>query len=325
MSQDDPDSGRVTARDPAGERAARLLGFLRDLARARRDPAAHRRVHWLADLPGDVYVETDAGPGDVLFSLPVIPPTPPAVLEEFDGWLALRHWYRLLRDLAEDAGDDEAVLGAGLLSWRPAHGPPVHDHLLATPVRIALDGRTERIDVVLTGPVALRDGELLGGRPGFRGAHRTAAAVRAGRGFGLHPTAGDVLRDWCDAALAGAVDYRDDWTPDEAGTPVPQVRLAPALILRPPSREPVARYHERMADLLPELPTGFARFVTGRSPQVMRVPERTPETVPELLEGLLVRGRRVLVAARSAPAAAALHAAHQLGLAALAALRRAAA
>ncbi|RSN45455.1 hypothetical protein, partial [Actinomadura sp. WAC 06369] len=319
MSQDDPDSGRVTARDPAGEHAARLLGFLRDLARARRDPAAHRRVHWLADLPGDVYVETDAGPGDVLFSLPVIPLTPPAVLEEFDGWLALRHWYRLLRDLAEDAGDDEVVLGAGLLSWRPAHGPPVRDHLLGTPVRIALDERTERIDVVLGGPVALRDGDLLGGRPGFRGALRVAAAVRAGRAFGLHPSTGDVLRDWCGAALVGAVDYRDDWTPDETGTPVPQVRLAPALVVRPPSREPVARYHQRMIDLLPDLPAGFARFVTGRSPQVMRVPDRAPDTVPDLLEGLLVRGRRVLVAVPSGAAAAALHAALPPGLAALAA------
>ncbi|GGU96889.1 hypothetical protein GCM10010182_11190 [Actinomadura cremea] len=312
---------------PERERAARLLSLLRDLARARRDPAAHRRVHWLADLPGDVYVETDAGPGDVLFSLPVIPLTPPAVLEEFDGWLALRHWYRLLRDLADDEGDDEVVLGAGLLSWRPAHGPPVHDHLLSTPVRIAVDERTERVDVVLTGPVTLRDGDVLDGRPGFRGAHRASGAVRDGHGFGLHASAGDVLREWCDAALVGAVDFRTGWTPDETGTPVPQVRLAPALVVRPPGREAVARYHARMIELLADgVPAGLARFVTpGRSPQVMRVPDRTPATVPELLEGLLVRGRRVLVAAPGPAAAAALHAALPPGLAALAATDPAAA
>src|SRR5690606_2869421 len=86
------------------EYAARLPGFLRDLARARRrrsrDLADHDHVHWLAGLPGDVYVEADAGPGDVLFSVAVIPLTPPVVLDEFDGWLGLRNWYRILRELA---------------------------------------------------------------------------------------------------------------------------------------------------------------------------------------------------------------------------------
>mgnify|MGYP000674384783 CR=1 FL=1 len=135
------------AEPPAGardaEHAARLLRYLRDLARARRRPArdlsGHDHVHWLCELPGDVYVETDAGPGDVLFSVPVIPLTPPVVLDEFDGWLALRNWYRILRELS----GREVVLATGLLSWRPA----VHDHLLNTPVRIVVDDRTERIDM----------------------------------------------------------------------------------------------------------------------------------------------------------------------------------
>ncbi|MCQ0015874.1 hypothetical protein [Actinomadura madurae] len=213
------------------EHAARLLGYLRDLARARRRPsrdlADHDHVHWLADLPGDVYVERHAGPGEVLFSVPVIPLTPPVVLDEFDGWLALRTWYRVLRDLA----GEEVVLATGLLSWRPA----VHDHLLSTPVRIVLDERTERVDVVLDGHTALRDRELLSGHPGFRPAAWVAEAVQAGQGFGLNASTGDVLRKWCQVSLTTPADCREDWAPGtDTASPVPRLRLAPALVVRPP-------------------------------------------------------------------------------------------
>ncbi|MFF4237283.1 hypothetical protein ACFYYL_15555 [Actinomadura geliboluensis] len=298
------------------EYAARLLGFLRDLARARRRPsrdlAGHDHVEWLADLPGDVYVEADAGPGDVLFSVPVIPLTPPVVLEEFDGWLALRNWYRVLRELA----GHEVVLATGLLSWRPA----VHDHLLSTPVRIVVDERTERVDVVLTGHTTLRDRELLAGHPGFRPAGWIADAVQNGQGFGLNPSVGDVLRKWSQTALTGPAEYREDWTPGtDAGPPAPRIRLAPALVVRPPGRGAVADHHARLLALLPRrVPDGLARLVSpGRKPQVMHIPERAPETVPDLLAGMLARGHRVLVATSGPGASAALRAALPPGLAAL--------
>ncbi|MEO3822294.1 hypothetical protein [Actinomadura sp. B10D3] len=298
------------------EHAARLLGYLRDLARARRRPsrdlADHDHVHWLADLPGDVYVERDAGPGEVLFSVPVIPLTPPVVLEEFDGWLALRTWYRILRDLA----GEEVVLAAGLLSWRPA----VHDHLLSTPVRIVLDERTERVDVVLDGHTTLRDRELLSGHPGFRPAAWVAEAVQAGQGFGLNASTGDVLRKWCQVSLTTPADFREDWAPGaDTASPVPRLRLAPALVVRPPAREAVADHHARLLTLLPRgVPDGLARFVSpGRKPQIMHVPERAPETVPDLLAGLLARGHRVLVATSGPTASADLRAALPPGLAAL--------
>ncbi|MDL4814529.1 hypothetical protein [Actinomadura opuntiae] len=320
-----PDARRgapgAAARDAAAsaEQAARLLGHLRDLARARRRPsrdlAEHEQVHWLADLPGDVYVETDAGPGDVLFSVPVIPLTPPAVLEEFDGWLGLRHWYRILRDLA----DHDVLLATGLFAWRPPDAPPVHDHLLGTPVRIALDERTERIDVVLAGRTTLRDRELLADTPGFRPADWVSDAVQAGQGFGLHASVGDVLRKWCATAISGTVDYREDWAAEGAPTPVPRLRLAPALVVRPPGREAAADYCTRLIGLLSHgVPEGLARFLDpARRPQVMHVPERTPRTVPDLLTGLLVRGHRVLVATSGASASAALRAALPPDLAAL--------
>ncbi|MBD2898733.1 hypothetical protein amrb99_77060 [Actinomadura sp. RB99] len=316
---DAADAGSALDAAQAAERAARLLGHLRDLARSRRRPsrdlADHEQVHWLADLPGDVYVETDAGPGDVLFSVPVIPLSPPAVLEEFDGWLGLRHWYRILRDLA----DHDVVLAAGLFAWRPPGAPPVHDHLLGTPVRIALDERTERIDVVLAGRTALRDRELLAGTPGFRPADWLSDAVQAGQGFGLTASVGDVLRKWCATAISGTVDYREDWAAEGSPTPVPRLRLAPALVVRPPGREAAADYCNRLIGLLPRgVPDGLARFVDpGRRPQVMHVPERTPQTVPDLLTGLLVRGHRVLVATSGASASAALRAALPADLAGL--------
>ncbi|MGC4951753.1 hypothetical protein ACLQ2P_00900 [Actinomadura citrea] len=321
MPDEAPGPGRPgRALDEAAAReadhAARLLGYLRDLARARRRPsrdlADHDHVHWLAGLPGDVYVEADAGPGEVLFSVPVIPLTPPVVLEEFDGWLALRNWYRILRDLS----GEEAVLATGLLSWRPA----VHDHLLSTPVRIVLDERTERVDVVLAGHTTLRDRELLSGHPGFRPADWIADAVQTGQGFGLNASVGDVLRKWCQVALTSPADYREDWTPDaDAASPVPRLRLAPALVVRPAGREAVGDHHAKLLSLLPRgVPEGVARFVSSElKPQVMHIPERAPETVPDLLAGLLARGRRVLVATSGPAASAALRSALPPGLAAL--------
>lgn len=312
--REQPRSVDESARE--SEYAARLLRFLRDLARARRRPSrdlsAHDHVHWLSELPGDVYVEADAGPGEVLFSVPVIPLTPPVVLEEFDGWLALRNWYRILRDLA----GQEVVLATGLLTWRPA----VRDHLLNTPVRIVVDERTGRIDVVLAGRTSLRDRELLSGHPGYRPAGPVSDAVHGGQGFGLNTSVGDVLREWCSAALNTTADYREDWAPGADGaSPVPRLRLAPALVVRPPGRRAVADYHARLLGLLPGgVPEGLARLVSpSRKPHVMHVPERAPETVPDLLAGLLTRGHRVLVATSGATASGALRAALPPGLAGL--------
>jgi len=283
--------------------AARLLGFLRDLAGARREPArdlgAYEQVCWLAELPAEVYLETDAGPGEVLFSIPVIPLSPPTVLEEFDGWIGLRHWYRTLRDLA----GAEVVLATGLLSWQPPDGEGVHDHLLTTPVRIVVDERTERVDVVLAGHTSLRDRDLLGGLGGFRPARTDWVwdAVRAGQGFALRASVSDVLRKWCSIAFTefGAV-FREDWTPAQAPPGAPQLRLAPALVVRPPGRAALSDlYDDLLAQLarMPGIPGGLGRLIEPpeRSARLLQVAERSPKTVADLLAGLLARGRRVLV------------------------------
>ncbi|MGI5164837.1 hypothetical protein ACQEU3_10830 [Spirillospora sp. CA-253888] len=297
------------------EPAARLLRFLRDLARARRVPDGAgdgdgERVHWLAELPGEVYVETDAGLGDVLFSVPVIPLKPPSVPEEFDGWLALRHWYRLLRELADRGG--AADLATGLLSWRPAEGPAVAAHLLATPVRVVAEERTGRVDVVLDGPTALRDRELLAGLPGFRPARTDWVwdAVQAGQGFGLRPSVSDVLRKWSTVAFRDeTVAFREDWAaPSGPPSGAPRLRVAPALVVRPAGRTAVADHYDRLAARLPDLPGAAARFLDPRGrPPLLHVPDRTPQALAELLTGLLARGLRVLVATDATDLGAVLH------------------
>ncbi|MBW8484027.1 hypothetical protein [Actinomadura parmotrematis] len=312
MARAGPGAGPDTGAD-----AARLLTALRDLAAARgapgRDLAARPRVHWLAELPHEVYVEADAGPGDVLFGVPVIPASPPAAEEDLGGWLALRHWYRTLRDLAALRGAD-TVLATGLLTRRP-----VHDHLLTTPVRIEVDARTERVDVVLTGPAVLRDRELVAGLPGFR-TDRTdwlREAVQAGQGFGLNASAADVLRKW--GAVAGegeSVAFREDWAPEDPAAGPPRIRLAPALVVRGPDRAHLAGHYDRMI-AQGRVPAGFARLVApgGRSP-VLHVEDGTAAVVTNLL----ARGARVLVATGDASAAAALHDALPAGIATLVAL-----
>ncbi|POM27459.1 hypothetical protein BTM25_18740 [Actinomadura rubteroloni] len=296
-----------------------LLRFLRDLARARRGPArdlaAYERVHWLAELPGDVYVETDAGPGDVLFSVPMIPLSPPAVIEEFDGWLALRHWYRTLRDLAAVRGE-EVVLATGLFT-RGA----VRDHLLATPVRIVVDERSERVDVVLSGGTGLRDRELLDGVEGFT-PDRTAwvrDAVENGRGFGLNASVSDVLRKWSGVAFIDEdIAFREDWAPEHpASVPAARLRLAPALVVRPPGRAAVAAYYDEII-AQPWLPAGFGALLAADAPSPLLSAEETD--TPRLVAELLGRGSRVLAVTADAASAARLHAALAPGIAELCAL-----
>ena len=80
-------STRSRDREVIGTTAS-LVEFLRDVALARRrrivDVAEYETVLWLDDLPAELNVDTSAGPGETLFSVPRLrveaPPEPPAVL-----------------------------------------------------------------------------------------------------------------------------------------------------------------------------------------------------------------------------------------------------
>ncbi|MCD0451276.1 hypothetical protein LO762_19035 [Actinocorallia sp. API 0066] len=280
-----------------------LLRFLRDLARAQRlrvlDVDGHDEVHWLAELPAELPVHTEARPGEALLGLPPIPLTPPAELSEFDGWLALRRWYRTLRAHAEIPEGRQLVLATGLLTWTAEDGTEVRDHLLLTPVRIRLDPETERVDVVLSErPTVLRDRELLEGLPGFRAARTDwlRDAVRSGQGAALRASAADILRKWCGFAFDEPVPFREDWTDDPEATG-PRVRLAPALVLRSYADLSLIDYLDAMLAALTsggaEVPPGIARFLhPGENDRLAHVPDR--QAAGGLFTALLARGQRVL-------------------------------
>lgn len=296
--------------------AVRFVRHLRELARARHEPVrdlgACPQVHWLAELPGEVRVATDAAAGDVLFSVPVIPITPPEDLTEFDSWLALRKWHRTLRALATEEHEGyELVLAIGLLTLPHAR---VRSHLLTTPVQVVMDANTEQIDVVLgdRAPV-LHDREMLEGVAGYRTDRMdwVRDTVHAGQGFGLQDSVADVLRKWCAHAFdlpVGPIGFREDWGDDPVGGAA-RVRLAPALVLRPLGRWALLDHLDGMLAELEDgaaVPPAVEDFVTGQGQgrRLAYVRDRTPESVAGLLEALLARGRRVLVATTSPGAAA---------------------
>ncbi|MEO3786528.1 hypothetical protein ABGB12_24650 [Actinocorallia sp. B10E7] len=299
--------------------AEELLRSLRDVAVSRRvrvpDLAAYDQVHWLSELPSDVRLHPDAGPGEVLFGLPPIPLEPPDSVADaagFDTWLGLRRWYRALSGLAEaidspqEPGDPhgrELVLATGLFTWTDgAQDEPVQvrNHLLATPVRVEPDPRTGRVDVVVGhGPAVLQDLDVLGDTPGFQPARTDwlREAVRAGQGAALHASVSDVLRKWGSSAFPGPVPFREDWA-DEGG-PGTRIRLAPALVLRSRSGSALVGLLEGMLADLDDgpVPAGIARFLRpGPDDRLAHLPDRS--SVGGLLTALLARGRRVLVTTR---------------------------
>jgi len=91
-----------------------LVEFLRDVALARRrrilDVDEHDTVLWLDELPTEVAVDVDAGPGETLFSVSRVraeaPPEPPAVLT---NWLD--------KDALRDSSAPSPVLKAKGPAW----------------------------------------------------------------------------------------------------------------------------------------------------------------------------------------------------------------
>jgi hypothetical protein len=91
-----------------------LVEFLRDVALARQrrvvDVSGYESTLWLDNLPSEVSVDIEAGPGDTLFSIPRLrpeaPPEPPAVLT---GWLD--------RDALADSSQASPVLKDKGSAW----------------------------------------------------------------------------------------------------------------------------------------------------------------------------------------------------------------
>ena len=312
---------------------ARLIEFLRKLAMNRRQrvldcreyPQHGGRVMWLADLPEQVAVATDATAGDILLSLdPVKSEPPPPLPEVLRGWLDPRepndsavepvlqesglvprdvksayrrwlpHWHtwaehdRLVRpartwyrDLAATAEllsqqDDEYefVLATGLLSWRAADASTVCNHVLTTPVRVAMDPRTGRVNVLVDPDAVTRfeDRDLLedGGDVALNRVAGLRDALRDQPAEPLADHTKELLEDWSTRVFDVPVRYAYEWAPQAAVEPVPHLTFAPALVLRRRGRASLIRYYDEMLAALsgPDAaaPLGLAQLVTALEP-----------------------------------------------------------
>lgn len=211
----------------------------------------------------------------------------PAVRRAYDAWLPAwwawarrerkvavqRRWHQELRATAERLSqqDDEyeLVLAVGLLTWTSPEGVSVRNHLLTTPVRVTVDGGTERVEVRFTERgTSIQDRDLLDGLQGFDPVRMewVRESVRSGEGFGLQTSAAKVLREWCDRAFDHGAVFRDDWKLERSGASA-EVRLAPALVLRKRDRASLIAYYDSMLAALsgPDAaaPLGLAQLVTA--------------------------------------------------------------
>jgi len=183
-----------------------------------------------------------------------------------------RRWHRELFTVAGQLSqmDDEweLVLATGLLTWTAPDGTRVRNHLIVTRAHVQVDPDTERVDVILgeTAP-ALQDRELLGDLPSFTPARtdRLRERTREGEGVGLGDAVAELLRAWCDRGLETPATYLPDWAPAEKTGGEPEVRLAPALVLRRRDQGALIAYYDRMIAALtgPDAhsPLGLAQLV----------------------------------------------------------------
>src|SRR5262245_4048307 len=311
---------------------ARLVEVLRELARTGRPPARsvdrHPVVRWLYDLPAELTLDTEAGPGETVLSIDPVasepPPSPPAELEpwlsradiqdsaldapelpdaipddardqavrryrpwvgrwqvwaEADRILAPRRsWYEELaragRQLEQQDDMYELVIGTGLLTWSSPTGDVRHP-LLTTRVDVRTDAATGRVDVVVPDQATTSFGDraLLEGQPDFD-SHRPQLVrdeIRSGAAVPLGDHNKELLARWQALALRRALPYEHSWKPSEAGERGPDLRFAPALILRERDRTSLIDYFDRMLEALSgptaAAPLGLAQLLAALEPE----------------------------------------------------------
>ena len=325
------------------DRTARLVEFLRDLARRRTPPVLDVEreplVRWLGDLPAGVDVLSDGSPGEVLLRLeklqgeppPEVPlallgwvrtddvedsdlPRLPLLLGSKDAagphdggrgapsvvappevvaahaafesrwrvWAEQDRTTRVQRDwdarlseaqhrLSQQDDELELVLAVGLLGWRPPGHDAVRSHLLTTPCRLELDGATGSL-VVRVGEdaaVRLRDRDLLDGTPGVSEAPAVRERLRSEPPPLLSDAVKDVLLQWQTLALATSRPYAHVWDRLPHAGATPELRLAPALVLRKRDAGPLLAYYDSMLEVLQgadvEAPLGLVQLVEAVS------------------------------------------------------------
>ncbi|GAA1017268.1 very short patch repair endonuclease [Acrocarpospora pleiomorpha] len=215
----------------------------------------------------------------------------PGILAAYEAWVPVwRRWAEQERALADhrrwhqrlwghadtlSQHDDEfeLVLTAGLLTWKSPEGTKVRNHILVTPVEIARDNESQRIEIRLGSRTTFQDRHILDDLAGFdpRRTDHVRNIVREGEdGFGLHESVSDQLQNWCGRAFEYGAAYSDMWEPPAQDDFATQVRLAPALVFRKRDRASLISYYEQMLGALSgpdaEAPLGLAQLVTSLEP-----------------------------------------------------------
>ncbi|MGH9286757.1 MAG: AAA domain-containing protein [Acidimicrobiales bacterium] len=311
---------------------ARLVEFLRELARTGRPLVRsvdqHPVVRWLFDLPDELTLDVEAGPGETVLSIdPVVsepPPPPPAPIEPWLNradiqdsaldapgltdaipdqtrdevvrhyWPWLRRWQawaeadRLLaprrswydelaragRQLEQQDDVYELVIGTGLLTWSTPTGEIRHP-LLTTRVDIRTDLATGRVDVVIPhdATTSFDDRSLLEGQADFESQRPQLVRdqVRSSPAVPLDDHNKELLARWQALALRRALPYEHSWKPPEPGERGPDLRFAPAVILRERDRTSMIDYFDRMLEALSGpgamAPLGLAQLLSALEPE----------------------------------------------------------
>jgi very-short-patch-repair endonuclease len=326
-----------------------LVEFLRDVALARRrritDVDGYETVLWLHDLPAEVTVDVDAGPGDPLLAIPRLrgeaPPEPPAVLTNwldkealrdssspspvlkdkgpawviveqsdgskgmaakmltrdeapdvgraFEAWLPtwqawakrdrraepFRRWYSSLASAAQlvSQQDDqyELVLATGLVAWRAPSGTVIRNHILTTRLIAVLDTERDEVRVVVDaeGSTRTQDRELLDGEAGYDPSRVESVHDKVREDTVVAPLVDcePLAKAWAERALDAETPFVPEWKPIERVEANPEVRLAPAIILRRRERASLIGYYDAMLQALrgpnAQAPLGLAQLVTS--------------------------------------------------------------
>lgn len=152
----------------------------------------------------------------------------------------------------------EAVLAAGLLTWRPAEGSEIRRHLLTRRIQIRID-KTAQIAVRLDAdaPMRLEDRDFLHDESAYQHARATGIHERLAEcpRDPLAEEAEELLEEWCRLALDHAVRFSTGWEPNDgradASSPC-LVSWSPAIILR-------RRGGSTLADVYDKIATDLAR------------------------------------------------------------------
>lgn len=311
---------------------ARLVEFLRELARTGRPLVRsvdqHPVVRWLFDLPDELTLDVEAGPGETVLSIDPVasepPPAPPAPIEPWlnradirdsaldapglsDGipdqsrdevvrhyrhWLhrwqawaeadrllaPRRSWYddlaRAGRQLEQQDDVYELVIGTGLLTWSTPTGEIRHP-LLTTRVDIRTDLATGRVNVVIPhdATTCFDDRSLLEGQADFESQRPQLVRdeIRSSPAVPLDDHNKELLARWQALALRRALPYEHSWKPSEPGERGPDLRFAPAIILRERDRTSLIDYFDRMLEALSGpgamAPLGLAQLLSALEPE----------------------------------------------------------